>query len=140
MTPEEIKAKYFQIADVWSTGNVAALDEVCAANLVFHLAPFPDMNLDGVKQFMGGFHMAFPDFHGTIDEDIVAGNTSVHRWIVSGTYTGQSPLLPVPPTGKLAKVPGCTVVHWEGGKAVEIWQYGDWLGWFQQLGIIPAFG
>jgi len=26
------------------------------------------------------------------------------------------------------------------GKAVEMWHYGDWLGWLQQFGVIPPLG
>ena len=137
MSAEELKAQIRRLGEVWSTGNVARLDEICTANVVYHISPFPDMNLEALKQFITAFHMAFPDFQLTFDEDIVAGNTTAHRWTCRATYTGQSPLLPVPPTGKQARVPGCHVAHWLDGKAVEMWPYEGWLGWLQQFGIIP---
>ena len=137
---EELKANMHRFTEAWNTGNLDVLDEVCAADLVYHLPPFPDMNLEALKQFIAGFRRALPDFHVTMDEDIVAGNTTAHRWNCQGTYTGQSPVLPTPPTGKQAAVLGCHVVHWVEGKAAEMWHIGDQLGWLQQLGVIPPMG
>ncbi len=137
---EETKSKMEFIRQLFGTGNVALLDEYCTPNLVYHVGPFPDMNFDQMKQFITGFHMAFPDFDGEIHEDIVAGNKSAHRWTCWATFSGQSPLLPVPPTGKRSTATGSHVIHWEGDKAVEIWHYGDWLGWFQGFGVIPPLG
>ncbi len=137
---EEYNVRYRQAAEVWNTGNVGLLDEFCAPTLLYHIAPFPDMNVEALKQFIGAFRMAFPDFHVDIEEDLIAGNRSAHRWTCSATFTGQSPLLPVPPTGKRAIVPGSHIVHWEEGKAVEMWHFGDWMGYLQQVGIIPPLG
>jgi hypothetical protein len=75
-----------------------------------------------------------------IDEDIIVGNTSAHRWTCRATCTEQSPLLPVPPTGKPATVLGSHIVHRATDKAVEVWHFGDWLGWLQQNGRPPTAG
>ena len=82
---------------------------------------------------------AFPDdFEVAIEEDLASGDVTVHRWSESGTYKGQSPLLPVPPTGKRATASGCHLCHWAGDRCVEVWHFGDWLGWLQKAGVMPS--
>lgn len=93
--------------------------------------------VEAQKQFTAAFHLAFPDFQVTYEEEIIQGTTSCHRWTCSATFSGSSPLLPVPPNGKLLTAQGCHVVHWEAGKVVEAWHFGDWLGWLQQAGLLP---
>ena len=68
------------------------------------------------------------------------GDTTAYRWTWRAKHTGESPTLPIPPTGKEAVLVGCTVVGWDGGKIVEEWEYGDYLGILQQLGVVPPLG
>jgi predicted ester cyclase len=55
-------------------------------------------------------------------------------------YTGTSPSLPIPPTGKDLVLEGCVLVHLQDGLVVEEWEYSDYLGFLQQLGVVPALG
>ncbi len=139
MFTENLK-NYKQFIEVWNTGHMDLLDDIVSADVVYHTPPFPDMNREALEQFMVGFRKAFPDFCVTTNEDIGAGNTTAHRWTWRGTFSGESPVLPAPPTGKQATGPGCHVIHWADGKAVEMWHHGDWLGALQQVGIIPPLG
>jgi predicted ester cyclase len=134
---EEFKSKFRKFVDIWRTGNVEQVEGIYTADFVYHMPPFPDMNLEALKQFVAGFRLAFPDFHVTIEEDIAVGNTSAHRWTWEATFTGETPLIPSPPTGKKAAGPGCHFMHWVDGKAAEVWHQGDWLGAMQQIGVIP---
>jgi predicted ester cyclase len=43
----------------------------------------------------------------------------------------------VPPTGKEVIAEGCAFYHVKNGKIVEFIEYSNYLGFFQQLGIIP---
>lgn len=134
------KDHFTRFGDVWSTGGVAELDELFPADVAYHVAPFPDMDRAALAQFITAFHQAFPDFRLTVDEQLRDGDTTTHRWTASATYTGDSPLLPGAATGKTARVPGCHIVHWRNGQPVEVWHYGDWLGWLQQCGVLPPLG
>jgi hypothetical protein len=49
-------------------------------------------------------------------------------------------LLSAHTTGKHGKLNGCTMARVEGGKIVEEWVLQDWLGFLQQLGVIPKLG
>ncbi|MDX1615939.1 MAG: ester cyclase [Candidatus Promineifilaceae bacterium] len=137
---DEYKAKWELAVEAWMNGNLDALDDVYSANVAYHLPPFPDMDLAGLKEFIVGFRMAFPDFQVVTDEHIVEGDSTAHRWHASGTFTGESPLLPVSPTNQPSTASGSLVCHWAEGKMIEVWHNGDWLGWLQRAGVIPPLG
>lgn len=133
----DVGSFFTQFGQVWVTGKVDTVDELMPAEGVYHLPPFPDMNRDELKGFITAFHQAFPDFTLAVDEHIVDGEASAHRWSCRATYTGESSLLPVPPTGTQTQATGSHIVHWSDGRPVEIWHNGDWLGWLQGCGVLP---
>ena len=138
---EDVKARVRRAVNAWMTDNPDVLDEAFATDVVYHMPPFPDLiGIAAQKQFIAGFRAAFPDFQVIIDEDIIEDNRSTHRWHCHGTYSGQSPMLPVPPTGKQSSASGSLVFHWQDGKIVEAWHFGDWLGWLQGAGVLPPLG
>jgi len=57
-----------------------------------------------------------------------------------GRHTGQSPSLPILPTGKEVTLVGCIVVHVVDGKIVEEFEQSDYLGFLQQLDVVPPLG
>ena len=100
-------AEFFtRFGETWVTGKVDVVDELMPADVAYHLPPFPDMDREALKGFIAGFHQAFPDFTITIDENISDKDVSAHRWTCQATYTGESPLLPPPPTGKPTQATG----------------------------------
>jgi predicted ester cyclase len=134
-------ANFFsRFGEAWVTGKVETVDDLMPADVLYHLPPFPDMDRDALKGFMTAFHQAFPDFTLSVDEQAVDRDTSAHRWNCRATYTGESALLPVPPTGMATEATGSHFVHWQDGHPVEIWHHGDWLGWLQRCGVVPALG
>ena len=142
MSTEELKTDFKRILDeAWLEGNLDALDEIYAADFVYHNAPFPDIEgLEASKQDIAGSRSAFSDLQWTADEMIVEGDTLVTRYTMRMTHTGQSPRIPIPPTGKQVTYVGCLVSHFAEGKIVEEWNYGDYLGLLQRLGVIPPMG
>lgn len=131
----------------WSTeeafirGNLDALDEVFALDAVFHSTPFPDYKgLEVFKQNAAVTSQGFTDIRWNWDEVIIEGNTAVQRYTVRMKHTGENPAIPVPPTGKELVLEGCTVYHVKNGKIIEFIEYADYLGLFQQLGIVPPMG
>jgi predicted ester cyclase len=139
---EGIKNKFHRVVDeAWNRGNLDSLDELHSIGYVEHRPPFPDVGgLDAFKQAMVGAHLAFPDFHLTIDELILEGEKLAVRYAWTGTHSGQSPTLPIPPTGKRLTVTGLQIHHIDGDKLIETWQFADNLGLFQQLGLVPKPG
>jgi len=87
--------------------------------------------IDGYKQFVDRYMNAFPDAHMTVEDEIVAGDTVVVRWTVSGTHRGELPGLA--PTGKTVALTGITIARLRDGKFIESWNNWDALGMMQQL-------
>ena len=143
MSIEENKANVRRFTEEgWNQGNVAAFDELCAPNWVYHDPGFPDVRtLEDYKRFVTEIRSAFPDIHFTIENVVAEGEQVVGRYTTRGTNTGDfvTPM-PLPATGKQVTVTGMSIVRFAGGKGVEVWNQTDNLGMFQQLGLIPMPG
>ena len=142
MSLEQLKAKIRSAGEAaWLEGNLDALAEVYAADYVWHRPPFPDATgLDAVKASMAGMRTAYSDIQISYTEMVREGNTIAYRYTWQAKHTGQSPTLPIPPTGKEVTLQGCVVVHIADGKIVEEFEYSDYLGFLQQLGVVPPLG
>jgi predicted ester cyclase len=136
---EELKAKLKRAwEDALNQGNLDALDEIIGPNYVRHQPPFPDIvGHEALRNYLADVRASYPDCQFTIAKIISEGDWSAILWTLEGTQTGVSPTSGAPPTGKHATMNGCSMDRWEGGKAVESWVLGDFLGFLQQLGLIP---
>lgn len=137
VTAEALRAAWEHGRAGWERGDVSGFDEIYSDDLVYHVPPFPDLDKAGLREFVTAFHQTFPDFHVEQDEEVLTGDTSVHRWHCEATFTGQASLLPVPPTGRRTTASGALWFHWTDGKVSEVWHFGDWFGWLSQAGVIP---
>ena len=113
--------------------NLEAVDRFVAPDMVDHSRG--RSGPEGVKQELGLFAAAFPDWFATIEDLIAAGDKVVMRGVASGTHQGV--FMGIPPTGKRVTVPGIHIMRIKDGKIVEHWAQGDYLGMMQQLGVIP---
>ena len=124
--------------DAFNRGDLAAVDEVFAADYVDHdrfrigVPPGPA----GVKQAWTMFRAAFPDLQASIAELVAAGDKVVVRGSLHGTHRGE--LIGIPPTGRQVTVTLIDINRIAGGQLVERWAEADMLGLLQQLGALPA--
>ncbi len=139
MSIKEIMAKERRATEeAFIKGNLNFLDEVFAPDAGFHSPPVLDINgLEAFKQSITGFRQAFTDIRWNWDEVISEGNTAAHRYTIRARHTGENPMFPVQPTGKELVMKGFVVYHLKNGKIFEFIEYFDWLGLFQQIGVIP---
>ena len=93
----ETEAAWRDVASAWMTGEVGALDDHLAPDVRYHMPPVGDFDRDGIAAFIGGFRKAFPDFVVTLDDTVVEGDRVVWLWHCSATFSGESPVVPVPP-------------------------------------------
>jgi ketosteroid isomerase-like protein len=122
----------------WEQGDMAAVDEVFAEDVVYHGPPFPDMSRAGLREFITSFRTGFSEIHVQVHEHVVDGTTSVHRWTAEAVLSGTTQLLPgVDPTGNRTSAEGAHVLHWSGDRVSEAWHLGDWLGWLTKAGVLP---
>jgi steroid delta-isomerase-like uncharacterized protein len=116
--------------------NLDIIDEVYAADLVWH---DPDQEIRGheeARQFVTMYKTAFPDMTVTVEDEIAEGDKVVSRWTIRGTHQGETEEFG-PATGKQIELEGITIIRIEGGKIVEEWNRYDNLSALQQLGLAP---
>ncbi len=133
---EENKALAQRSWELASQPDPDALEEVYAADLVWHE---PDRDVQGIeeaKQYLSMYLSAFPDLSLTVEDAIAEGDKVVARWTSRGTHQGEIEEFG-PPTGKQFEVEGITIQRIEGGKIVEEWERYDNLSILQQLGLVP---
>jgi predicted ester cyclase len=124
-------AVFDDIAAAWMAGDLDGLQRFVAPDVAYHMPPVGDFDRDGLGMFITGFRQAFPDFEVALDEVIADGDRVAWRWHCSATFSGDSPVVPVPPTGKRSEASGTILARFEGGSIVEAWHHGDWLSWLQ---------
>ena len=69
--------------------NLDLLDEVYAADFVWHE---PDQDIQGSeegRQFINMYKSAFPDLRCSVEDEIAEGDEVVTRWTISGTHQGE---------------------------------------------------
>lgn len=136
---EDMKTKFLRVVDeAWNKGNLNALEELHSPDYIEHHAPFPDVDgLDAFKQMVIGARTTYPDFHITIHELIREGDKLAARWSWTGTHLGQTRQFAISPTDKQITLTGSQILHIEGNKLIEGWQFADNLGLLQQFGLTP---
>jgi steroid delta-isomerase-like uncharacterized protein len=128
------------IEEVWNQGKVAVVDELFAPNYIHHDPDRPTIRTrEDFKRYVTTTRSAYPDFHLTIEDLVAEGEQVVMRWTWRGTNTGDL-VIPthIPATGKQVTVTGITISRVVSGKCVEDWHVADYLGMYQQLGLIPV--
>ena len=123
--------------EVWSKGNLDAVDEIYAPDFVGHDPGASDwVGAAGVKLVVKRVREAFPDFRETVEEVVAEGDKVVTRFTASGTHQGA--LRGIAPTGKTFQMAEIGIFRVSNGRIAEKWGMADRLGMFQQLGIVPA--
>ena len=123
--------------EVWTKGNLDAVDEIYAPDFVGHDPGTPDwIGAAGVKLIVKRVREAFPDFRETVEDVLTDGDKVVTRFTASGTHLGM--LRGFAPTGKAFRMAEIGIFRVAGGQIAEKWGMADRLGMFQQLGILPA--
>jgi steroid delta-isomerase-like uncharacterized protein len=140
MSSEEIKARMLNtFMDAFNNGNLAALDTICAPNMVDHstaAAPGQPNDPEGFKKRVNSHRIGVPDLHFSIMNMIIEDDFLAYQWEMVGTHTG--PYMGRPPSGNPIRIVGMNMERLENGQIVEHWSYPDKLAALQQIGAIPA--
>ncbi len=123
------------IEEGFSSGNLAALDELFAPNFVEHQDGFVPPNVEGVKAGIVGLRTPFPDLRLTIEEIIASGDKTWARLTARGRHL--APFMGRPPTGKSFAITVIDICRFEDGKIAEHWGVADRLSLMGQLGLLP---
>jgi predicted ester cyclase len=140
MSSEEIRTRMLNtFKDAFNSGNLSALDTICAPNMVDHstaATPGQPNDLEGFKKRVNGHRVGIPDLRFSIMNVIIEGDFMAFQWEMSGTNTG--PYMGRPPSGNPIRIVGMNMERLENGKIVEHWSYPDKLAALQQIGAIPT--
>jgi steroid delta-isomerase-like uncharacterized protein len=122
--------------EIWSKGNLAAIDELLASDFVFNYpsaGAAPDR--EGYKRTVAEFRGPCSDIQCSTEEVVAEGDKVVVRWTWSGTHTGE--VWGVAATGERLTLTGISILRIAGDKIVEEWGEMDNLGLMGQLGLLP---
>jgi steroid delta-isomerase-like uncharacterized protein len=137
-TPPDHKAQLRRALDVmWSGNDYSLADQFYAADVVVHTQhePEPLRGREALRELHRLLHVAFPDFHVTVEDMVRDGDEVAIRWTVRGTHLGD--YFGIPPTGRRVEVEEIAMFRFEGTLATELWLMPNLLGSMQQLGL-PA--
>ena len=131
-----------RVADeIWNQGNLAAADELFAADFVNHDPNPPGVtDLEGYKGWVVKWRAAFPDYHVEVHDLVAEGDKVGARCTVTGTHQGD--FFGIEATGTQVTMMMINIYRLADGKIAEVqWSY-DLLGVGQQVGYcqpIPDF-
>jgi predicted ester cyclase len=91
---------------------------------------------ESIKGHIAEWLSGFPDLKFTIEQMIAEGDRVSTLLAMDGTHTGQ--WLGIQPSRKRINIRMATIHRIRGSKIIEDWVIVESLGFFQQLGILPA--
>lgn len=136
MSAQENKAMVHRIEEAVAKGDLEALDDLYAADMVDH-NPFPEQapGLEGLKQKVSALSEAFPDQRLSVDFLVAEGDTVVDHWTASSTHRGE--FMGISPSDNEVVVTGISIYRFKGGKVAEEWTEFDGIGMLAQMGALP---
>ena len=121
------------IQELFTKGDLTAVDRYLAADFVNHDPPFPGApdGGEGLRQAAEVMRAAVPDWRSEADHYIAEGDLVVEHFHAHGRRTGE--LLGAPADGKTLALRGIRIFRIADDKIVERWGRLDDLGLQQQL-------
>jgi len=137
MSLEKNKATVRRFIEEWNKRNLAALDELMAAD--YFDPSLQVRGLEAYKQLLTMVLKGFPDWHETIEDIIAEGDKVWVRYTATGTHAGE--FRGLAPTGKQFTETGVLIWRIVDGKIAEK-ESGvyDFLDFYKQLGVIEYKG
>jgi len=140
MTLTEQKKAHIQqyFAEIVSKGNLAAIPDFVAPDIIFWgpYASDPIYGIKGFTELIAMVQAAFDDFHITVEEMVVEGDTVATRWAASGVHRGE--FMGTGPSGEPFRFTGTSFYRVVEGKIVEAWSLNNSVEVIRRLGVTPV--
>ena len=108
-----------------------------AADCVFHELPEPNKGLDAFNAAYGPVLGGATDVDTRLlSEPLIDGDRVSVVFETTMTHSGE--IMGAPGTGSRLTIRGVDIARWQDGKMVERWEYADFMGLMQQLGLMPS--
>lgn len=133
-SPETLARRYFD--DIWNRRNLAAVDDVMAANVIGHVNGTTLHGNEVLKHRVAALAAAYRDPQFTIEDLVADRDRAVVRWSFEGTNLG--PLYGQRATGRRVSITGMNMFRVAAGRIAELWVSADDLGELEQLGLVTA--
>lgn len=119
---------------VWSEGDLAVADQICAPDYVAHIANIPTVisGVEQFKQFVALFRALSPDLQFEVEDQIAEGDKVATRW-TARTRGAEGLAALVSADGEI-EVAGITIHRVAQGRLAESWDNWDAMTAFQALG------
>lgn len=127
--------------DVWDGGDVGAIDDVMAEDVVLHKPDALGGSVHGRDAYKNNFRMVragFPDLFFRVHNVVSEDDRVIAYCTFGGTHDG--PLLGVEPTGASVEVWDFVMYRFGDGEVVEVRSLPDFLGLFLEVGAIEPPG
>ena len=126
--------------ELWTKGNLAAIDQLYSDSCVFHDLGSPEdvRGREGLKQFARAYRTALPDLQCTAEDVVAEGDKVAVRWVARGTHKGD--LMGIAPTGRQVTYRGIQMYRVSNGRIEEEWAAFNTVGALQEIGAIPRLG
>jgi predicted ester cyclase len=135
-TAEENKRVVRRIREeVEEGGNVDAVEEIFAADVVVHTPMGDRRGRESVREIYEGDREAFSGSTETIHDLVAEGDTVAIRLTERGTHDGT--FMWIEPTGNEFEIQTMAFFRLEDGMVVEWWLQPDLFGFVQQLDVNP---
>jgi len=128
--------------EVWNQRKLEIADEIFDTDChTFQLrsgapATSTPRGPESIKHHIAEWLSAFPDLTFTVEQMIAEGDRVSTLLAMDGVHTGE--WLGIRPNGKRINIRMMTIHRLKSGKIIEDWVIVESLGFFQQLGILPA--
>jgi predicted ester cyclase len=120
--------------ELWSQGDLSALDELVASDFLGHAPLGPDwQGRQGLQTSIRAHRATFPDWNERVVEIVAEGDLVAVRFISTGTDRGG--FLGNAPTDRQVKIREFAIYRLADGKIVEQWVLPDLLTLQRQLGL-----
>ncbi len=135
-----IVRRFYQ--EIWNERNLAVVTEIFAPNCVTHqlssgaaLETAP-RDPETVKHHVAEWVQAFPDLRFDVEELLADGDRVVSRCVMHGTHERE--WHGIAATGQQVTIRMMVIHRIADGQIMEDWVLVESLGFFQQLGLLPA--
>lgn len=124
------------IEEVFEKGDDDAINELVADDFKPHNWSTDATGRTAVRDAVKRASAGLTDARITVNDVIGEDDKVVVRVTSQATHTGE--FMGLPPSGKTYRIEEIHIFRVQGGKVVEHWHQGDWLGMMRQLGALPG--
>ena len=121
---------------VLNGGDPADWDEIMAEDFVVHHPLASGTGRDRYRDAAAAYPNVFSDFVTDVHRLVAEDDVVVAQFTARGRHTGD--FLGYSSTGREFAFSGMAMYRMANGQMAEAWYAEDTLGWFQQLGLLPA--